>query len=121
MIFFLPYLLLLRISYFCSFQILYDFKLLFEQINDKALELKWDTLHNKPLSEFENLIDIKKISTTDIKLWQLITTFNSLKPRGDVWKLLSSLIIISEVRPRSQFENMHVYIHNDVYLYRIHL
>lgn len=79
------------------FQILYDFKLLFEHINDNALEQKWDALHNKPLSEFKDFVSMDKIPTTDVKIWQMMTTFKRLKPRGGVWKFAKSLITFSEV------------------------
>lgn len=79
-------------------QILYDFHVLFGHIDENALEKKWDDLHDKPLSFFKDKIDTKKIPTTNIKVWQIITTLMSLKPRGNFWNGLSSLIIFSEVR-----------------------
>lgn len=78
-------------------QILHDFNVLFTSINGKSLEQKWDDLHDKPLSEFKDKIDTNKIPTTNVEVWQLITTIMALKTRGNFWNGLSSLIIFSAV------------------------
>lgn len=83
---------------FLFVQILYDFHLLFGNIDENALATQWDDLHNKPLSSFSEIVDTKKVQTTNVKVWQIITTFMSLKPRGNFWKALSFLIIFSAVR-----------------------
>lgn len=80
------------------FQILYDFELLFENIDGKSLEKKWDVLHSKPLSEFKDKVDLNKVPTSNIQVWQLIVTFLSLKYRGDCWKSLTQLIVFSKVK-----------------------
>lgn len=85
-------------KFFTVHQILYDFHLLFENIDEKALEKKWDDLHDQPLSCFKEKIETDKIPTLNIKVWQFITTYMSLKPRGNFWNALSSLIIFSPVR-----------------------
>lgn len=82
-------------------QILFDFGVLFDHIAGDSLEKKWDILNDKPLSEYKENIDLEKVRTTDVAVWQLITIIMALKPRGDFWKALSSLIIFSEVRSYS--------------------
>lgn len=80
------------------FQISFDFRLLFEGIDDKSLEKKWDTLHDKPLSEFKDQIDLNKVPISDASVWQFITTCITLKPRGDFWKSFSSFMTFTDVR-----------------------
>lgn len=70
---------------------------MFTGIDHNALEKKWEMLHDRPLSDFKDQIDMNKIPTTDISVWQFLTTCMQLKVRGDFWKLLQSLIIFSNV------------------------
>lgn len=50
-----------------------------------------------PLSDFKNIVDLGKIPTANVKIWQLIITLMSLHGRGDFWKAFYSLIIFSSV------------------------
>lgn len=90
---------------FHSLKILYDFHIMFENIDDKSLEKKWDVLHDKPLSDFKDQIDMDKIPTVNIRVWQLVTTIMTLKPRGNIWNGLSSVITFSEVRKLKIYYN----------------
>lgn len=76
---------------------MYDFCILFDNVNDKSLEEKWDTLHDKPLSEFKDLVNLDKIPTVDVSFWKFVATFMTLKPRGDIWKLLPTIVNFSKV------------------------
>lgn len=80
-----------------NFQILYDFSLLFPQIDGDALRTSWEALLNKPVTEWKENVDVEKVGAKDQHIWKFFVLFDRFKPRGNFYNIVKSLVIFSDV------------------------
>lgn len=79
------------------FQILYDFDLLFPQIDGNALHKNWKVLLNKSLVDWKENVDVNKVAAKDENIWKFFVLFDRFKSRGNFYNVIKSLVIFSEV------------------------